>query len=249
MHFEALADTYLKTRYLEDVVRSYPRLERNELVLDMLPQVDRARILVIGCGPGPLIPQVIRRGFAYCGLDVSLKNLRIARETNRTTGFWLTEGDAEELPFQDNCFDVTLAVGVVEYVPNLPGVLQEMVRVTRNKGILIISFPHNLSPARIWSENFFYPIRNRIKRILRNESILNYKRNMISFPQFTALVHSLNCTIVDSVFFDLRLMPPPVGSLFPGFNYRLNRYARNRSTAAFYKMLASEFVIKAAKLY
>lgn len=84
------------------------------------------------------------------GVDLSTEMLAVGREKVARAGFservTLLEGDAEQLPFADETFDaVTVAFGVRNFA-DLPLCLQEMRRVLRPGGCVVIlelSTPQN----------------------------------------------------------------------------------------------------------
>ena len=75
-------------------------------------------------------------------------------------------GDAQNLPFKDNCFDRVLAIHVLEHLPNLPSAIEETNRVLKKdkksqfcavipiEGSLLYSFARNISARRIFEQKF-----------------------------------------------------------------------------------------------
>jgi ubiquinone/menaquinone biosynthesis C-methylase UbiE len=116
----------------------YQRLLRN-LFFEIKPQSGE-HILEVGCGSG-----VINRWLAkhtnhqnpMIGLDINPYLLREAKAIAHQEGFGDTigwrEGNAEALPFDDDSFDVTFAVTVMEEV-NAKRMLADMIRVTKPGG-------------------------------------------------------------------------------------------------------------------
>lgn len=95
------------------------------------------RVLDVACGTGNVALTAARRGARVTGLDVTPSMIEAARENAETAGLrdveW-RQGDAADLPFPDDAFDVTLScVGHVFAEP--PGATaRELVRVTRPGG-------------------------------------------------------------------------------------------------------------------
>lgn len=76
------------------------------------------------------------------GVDISREMLEVGREkvarVGRNKVIELKEGDSENLPFADNTFDaITVAFGVRNF-ENLQAGLQEMRRVLKNGGTLVV---------------------------------------------------------------------------------------------------------------
>jgi predicted SAM-dependent methyltransferase len=65
--------------------------------------------------------------------------------------------DATKMPFQDDSFDVTYSISVVEHIyEKYLAAIREMVRVTRKKGIIFITFPVSSSHCEEWSRKTMY---------------------------------------------------------------------------------------------
>jgi demethylmenaquinone methyltransferase/2-methoxy-6-polyprenyl-1,4-benzoquinol methylase len=76
------------------------------------------------------------------GIDISQKMLEIGREKIQRNGYSakieLLHGDSENIPFNDDLFDVSMvAFGVRNFSDPLKG-LTEMKRVTRNGGMILV---------------------------------------------------------------------------------------------------------------
>ena len=92
------------------------------------------RVLDVGCGPGALTAELVRRvGPAQvAAIDPSASFVAAARE--RFPDVDVREGRAERLPFPDASFDVALAQLVVHFMTDPVAGLAEMRRVTRPGG-------------------------------------------------------------------------------------------------------------------
>lgn len=98
------------------------------------------RILDVGIGTGLNLP-LYPRHRQLVGIDISGKMLRKAHERIRELNasyVRLAVMDAMQMGFQDNSFDHVLATYVISVVPDPIQVLQEIRRVCRPKGHIII---------------------------------------------------------------------------------------------------------------
>ncbi len=105
------------------------------------------RVLDIGCGNGRFYPIVKERKVTYTGVDNSQGLLNEARKKFPEGNFVL--GDATELPFPDNTFDIAYSFAVVHHIPGkeLQKVFfKEAARVLRPGGVLIITTWHLWRP-------------------------------------------------------------------------------------------------------
>jgi SAM-dependent methyltransferase len=94
------------------------------------------RVLDVGCGPGPLTAELVNRlgAPAVSAVDPSEPFVSAAKE--RHPGVDVRRAAAEQLPFQDAEFDATLAQLVVHLMENPTLGVEEMVRVTRKRGVV-----------------------------------------------------------------------------------------------------------------
>ena len=97
------------------------------------------RILDVGCGPGALTTELVRRlgSDAVTAVDPSEQFVRAARE--RLPGVNVVRASAEHLPFPEKSFDGVLAQLVVHFMTDAVVGLTEMARVTRLGGVVAAS--------------------------------------------------------------------------------------------------------------
>lgn len=94
------------------------------------------RVLDVGCGPGALTAELVRRIGAACvvAVDPSEPFVEAARERN--PGIDARQAHAEELPFPDGAFDAALAQLVVHFMTDPVAGLREMGRVSEPDGVV-----------------------------------------------------------------------------------------------------------------
>ncbi len=100
-------------------------------------------ILDAGCGVGAFSEPLVKDNTVY-GVDFSEKSLAFAAERGLVT----QTGDLAALPFADGKFDVVLCIGVIQLIENYRPVLQELARVTKPGGTLLIQTLHRGSIQR-----------------------------------------------------------------------------------------------------
>jgi SAM-dependent methyltransferase len=94
------------------------------------------RVLDVGCGPGALTAELVKRlgPAAVSAVDPSEPFVAAARE--RHPGVDVQLASAEQLPFPDQEFDAALAQLVVHFMADPVAGLGEMARVTRRRGVV-----------------------------------------------------------------------------------------------------------------
>ncbi|MDR7234262.1 class I SAM-dependent methyltransferase [Agrococcus sp. BE272] len=111
----------------------------------------RPRVLDVGCGPGALTAELLRRGADVAAVDPSPPFVAAARA--RHPGVEVLEAAAEALPFADAAFDAALAQLVVHFMRDPVQGVREMVRVTRPGGpVACCVWDHATGPLGVFWE-------------------------------------------------------------------------------------------------
>lgn len=97
---------------------------------------DDTKYLDVGCGSGMAARLAMDRGADVSGIDASNKLLLITKERVQKGNFHL--GDMEELPFEDDSFDVVTGFNSFQYAGNPTEALAEARRVTKPSGCVVI---------------------------------------------------------------------------------------------------------------
>lgn len=110
--------------------------------IKLLKSLKKPVVLDVATGTGDLAIAIRNKlGGKVTGLDLSSEMLKVAKEKvlkNNYSNIELVQGDSENLPFSDSSFDaVTVAFGVRNF-ENLQQGLQEMKRVLKINGKMVI---------------------------------------------------------------------------------------------------------------
>jgi SAM-dependent methyltransferase len=92
------------------------------------------RVLDVGCGPGPLSRALAERSAVVAAIDPSADFVAACHA--RVPDADVRVGVAEDLPFPSDSFDATLAQLVVQLMSDRDAGVAEMVRVTREGGVV-----------------------------------------------------------------------------------------------------------------
>jgi SAM-dependent methyltransferase len=125
--FEVSADAYMRFmgQYSEPLARLFAGLAGID---------GGQRVLDVGCGPGALTAELVKRvgAASVSAVEPSASFAAAARE--RLPGVEVRQSAAEQLPFPDGAFDAALAQLVVHFMADPVQGLREMRRVTRPGG-------------------------------------------------------------------------------------------------------------------
>lgn len=105
------------------------------------------KVLEIGVGLGADHQQFAQGGAILTGIDLTERALEHARRRFELFQLksTLNTGDAEQLPFPDQTFDLVYSWGVIHHSPNTPKAVQEIYRVLKPGGACKIMIYHRRS--------------------------------------------------------------------------------------------------------
>lgn len=116
------------------------RTLRNMEILSALNDCHAGDIIVdIGCGVGDLC-RILPLSLKRIGIDLSLSALRYANRDCRTDAMFIN-ANLYDLPLQDESVDIVICLEVLEHLREDDKALEEIRRILRPGGRLIISLP------------------------------------------------------------------------------------------------------------
>lgn len=108
----------------------------NELLAGRVGQMD---CLEVGCGRGTLSAYFADAGWNCSLLDISETAISAAQKMFRENGLdaeYFVD-DCTAMPFEDNSFDLTFSIGLLEHFEDVQKVIEEQFRVLRPGGLFI----------------------------------------------------------------------------------------------------------------
>ena len=108
-------------------------------IAEELEKEDYQDLLDCGCGTGPMISLLHEKDSTkhYTGLDITPKMIEVANAKNLRGVDWIV-GDCENLPFEENSFDVIICSNSFHHYPNPQKFFNSVKRVLRPNGRLIL---------------------------------------------------------------------------------------------------------------
>lgn len=119
-------------------------LARYENVIALLKRscdLKQSKVLDVGCGDGVLTYLLRKEGVQASGLDYSHEAIAFAQEKTKGLDIDYQQGSAYELPYDDNTFDAVVSSDVIEHLQDVNAYLDEIKRVVKPGGIIVLSTP------------------------------------------------------------------------------------------------------------
>jgi 2-polyprenyl-3-methyl-5-hydroxy-6-metoxy-1,4-benzoquinol methylase len=118
-------------------------------------------VLDVGCGDGVLSEPIAKQGNIVTGFDLPTIT-PMAHKRGVSNVF---SGDAENLAFKSDVFDIVLASEVVEHLWNPQRFLDDAYKVLKNGGLLILEAPEGIEGLRYDAHKNWFTIE-KFQRIL-----------------------------------------------------------------------------------
>ncbi|MBU0492089.1 MAG: class I SAM-dependent methyltransferase [Chloroflexi bacterium] len=156
-HLEAVEDPDVTVAYNGIMALPHIRFLKQQIIWGSLPPHLAGRAIDLGCGPGQLVIDLARRypALHVTGLDLSAEMLALARDNadraglGHCTAFKL--GNAEDVPFPDDYFDLAVSTLSLHHWTVPRRVLDEMARITRPGGHIGVYDLRRDMPRPLWT--------------------------------------------------------------------------------------------------
>ena len=136
------------------IAGKYSDLVHKEIVLGFNNSWKNKRILDVCCGTGRFSIEVAKKGATVISLDFSREMLNILNQKASTlqlsNDIHPVLMDAHKMMFLDDTFDGCICITAIQLIIDYENVLQEISRVLKPNGFLIMNFPNMLG--------FYFPI-------------------------------------------------------------------------------------------
>jgi ubiquinone/menaquinone biosynthesis C-methylase UbiE len=175
-YFESAA-AYWRSVYADDSLLPTIYQDRHATVLGWIHDLNLrpdARILEVGCGAGLVTVALAGSGYTVHAVDPTPAMLRMTRDAAAhhrvQERIRLHAADVHALPFHARAFDLVVAVGVIPWLHSEGLALQEMQRVLKPGGFLLVTADNNARLNRLLdprSSPLLAPLRMAAKQTLR----------------------------------------------------------------------------------
>jgi ubiquinone/menaquinone biosynthesis C-methylase UbiE len=167
---------------LQDVYAVIHQLRRSTVLgwVDELHLPPESQVLEVGCGAGGMTVALARRGYVVTALDsvpaMLAETRRLARKTGSTKYVKTARVDVHDISIKANTFSLVLALGVIPWLQSPRKALEEMARVLKPGGFLMINSDNRWRLNSIMDPFRFPPlmrVRRRFRRVLERWGLWN----------------------------------------------------------------------------
>ena len=161
-----------------------------DLVHELSKKIKNGKVLEVGIGDGfPYSNVLDEMGYEVYGIDISPVHVDMVKESLPNIN--ASVGDAEDLEFQDNFFDIVFCFRSTWYFPDLIKSISEMLRVVKNDGLIMFDIQNRNHPTHVKimkeqlrrQNSYIYEISTRLIKNLTKLII----RPIKFFPMFWSL--------------------------------------------------------------
>lgn len=169
-----------KRLYNEEALSYLEKHRANPIVIGLRKRVNKLlgevkgkNILFIGCGDGSEARYAIENGAKVTGIDISERCINAAKRNFPKENFLVM--DFENSDFEDGQFDMIVSIFSIMYKRNLKHCLEELKRIKKKDGIMVIVVPHPVRKMVKYS-NMDYFVRGKKFEVWEGNKRFNYYR-------------------------------------------------------------------------
>jgi len=176
-------------------------------------------VLDVGCGNGYVLSKYAQEGAKVHGVDLTRTAVNLCSQRFALLGLHghFSIGNAEELPFREETFDCVCSMGVLHHTPAPAKAVEEIFRVLRRGGRVILMFYHRNSALYRLTLPYLSVVTGKTVRQLLHE--VDGKGNPIgdvySKAELRQLLHGFQDLQLFACLLRSWMLRPKVGSLIP----------------------------------
>ncbi len=136
---------YYKSKFVPKTRIGLTNYAREKAIYTYIPTSPEFSFLDMGCASGKQVLDLADKFKRVVGVDISTHFIDVCKDIAQKRGITNAEfsvGDTEKIGYDNEEFDVVLCSEVLEHVIHLDQAIEELKRVTKKGGYVLITVPH-----------------------------------------------------------------------------------------------------------
>tara|TARA_Y100000590_G_scaffold266073_1_gene298866 strand:+ start:1148 stop:1939 length:792 start_codon:yes stop_codon:yes gene_type:complete len=210
------------------------------------------RILDLGCGSGEIALELAKLGYKGDALDNSKGMLEICKKKISDYGWNFYLNEAQNTHLENNKYDLIIASGLIEYYPEDNILLEEISRLLKKNGHLIINVTNKYGYSTCLNSFTYYIKQNFIFKIIKSKlfkfkyGIVNFSTRKHNIKKFKETLKQFNYTIKQEKYIGFSLFPAPFMTLFNFFTRKIDLKLETLSNTKI-KVFGASYVVLCRK--
>ena len=252
--FNKNASSYSKENYNININKfMIMRLKFIEETVYKLFKDKNINILDMGCGSGEITLALAKKGFKGSAIDYSENMIKICNK-NLVGYDWKTiVSSAEKTNFKKNSFDLVVASGLLEYYNEDHILFDEINRVVKKDGYLVINVTNKYGYSSILNY-FFHPLKqNKLFKFIK-KNLFNYKYDVIEYltrkhniKSFKKTLKNNNFKIEEEKYIGFTILPAPFSSFFNFLTKKIDLKLEGLSNTKL-KIMGASYIVLCKKI-
>ena len=153
--YESIASKYAATVDTKPWNAHYER----PALISLLPSLERAKVLDVGCGPGWYADYLVGQGADVTAFDLNAEFVGLTKARVGDRARVLQADLAEPLTFAaDQEFDIAVCPLVLHYLRDWRPTLRELNRVLKSDGVLVLSTHHPFMDWQLFNTESYFAV-------------------------------------------------------------------------------------------
>lgn len=119
----------------------YQEKNRRKILLKLAATSKKRIVADIGCEEGYLVRELSKDSKIAYGVDIDDNLLKKAKKRGKKNTCWI-QSNIHNIKLKNNTAHITICSCVLEHVPNLKKSMDELIRITKPNGRLVINVPN-----------------------------------------------------------------------------------------------------------
>jgi len=191
------------------VHRSSEKKQLDIIVKDIIKKLSLEkgqRLLDVGCGSGVLLSELVKETEIFgIGIDFSEKQIEIAKNYFHHIQFLY--GNIDMIPFSDATFDKILCYSVLHCIKNWKPAIDEILRVCRNGGIILLGDLPSVSHRY----KLYWDYLKKMPKILLHLSLIKKSLEYRGATPWYWMDLKAICDYLDKLGVKSKILPQPKG--------------------------------------